>query len=122
MTGDRVRRDGARWGVRTIRPGARVRWCGRWFRLDDRPANVSVSEYEKLSPKERGRPEADPDCKRPAYDGRLDGLKGLFFTYGQHHERSKNHVWLHSIVGVEWPGPACVGGYFVWDTFKLEDA
>ena len=104
--------DGSWWAERVIRPGGRVLFRRRWFRLEDGP--LSVAEYAALphEKKQRGN--------RPMYDGRMDGLRGLFYTYGNHHEGSRDHVYLHSIVGAEWPGPACVEGYFVWETFGLE--
>jgi hypothetical protein len=113
--GDWVRRsDNARWGVRTIRPDGRVRWLGRWFKVED--GTLSVEEYSTLP--RQGRTYAN----RPRYDGRMDGARGLFYTYGDHHAGSRDHVYLHSIVGAEWPGPSCVDGFFVWETFALEPA
>lgn len=108
---DRVRKDGARWGERRIRPGGRVRWLGRDFVLEDGP--IPRDEYE------RADRDAQRQGPRPRYDGTMDGMLGLFYTYGSHHEASKDHVYLHSIVGAPWPGPECVAGYFVWDTFAL---
>ena len=96
---DRVRKsDNARWGMRKIRPGGRVRWCGRWYALDTSREGT------------------------PKYDGRMDGMRGLFYTYGDLHEASKDHVYLHSVPSEPWPGPACVDGFFVWETFALADS
>lgn len=119
MTGDRVRRDGARWGIRVIRPGGVVVWLGRKYKLDDSPADLSVEEFSRLPMDERCsnfRPE-EKHC--PRYDGSMDGSKGLFYTYGDHHEASKTHVYLHSIPVDPWPGRQCVAGVFVWTDFEV---
>lgn len=84
---------------------------GRWYRLVDGPVPRAGYEALGLAIASRG--------PLPKYDGSMDGRVGLFYTYGDHHERSRNHVWLHS-VDDEYPGPACVGGVFVWETFALE--
>lgn len=111
---DRLSKDGSRWGARTIREGGRVFWEGRWFRLVD--GDLSLDAYRQLSLTDRAQ-----NANKPKYDGRMDGVRGLFYNYGRHHELSRNHVWLHSIVPDQpWPGPSCVDGVFHWETFALE--
>jgi hypothetical protein len=104
------RLDGARRGLRVIRKGGRVRWCGRWYRLEDGP--LTIAEYAALPSQER------TGDKRPRYDGRMDGKIGHFYTYGRHFAEDK--VFLHSIGGEPWPGSTCVEGSFCWDTFVPE--
>lgn len=98
-------------GLRRIRPGGRVRWLGRWFALES--GSVPVAQYAALPLEEKAKHE-----NSPAYDGRMDGRVGLFYTYGNHHEGSKTHIYLHNVEN-EWPGPSCVGGVFHWETFRL---
>lgn len=106
-------------GIRTIRPGGEVVWMGRRYRLDDSPADVSVAEYSAIPFERRGRLEEDGTKHCPRYDGSMDGALGLFYTYGDHHEGSKTHIYLHSIPSDPWPGRQCVAGVFVWDTFAM---
>lgn len=111
--GDRIRVGGARMGKRKIRPGCRVRWCGAWYRLVD--GEMTLSEHERMSHDERAH------CgRKPRYDGRMDGMVGLFYDYGPGHDPEKRHVWLHSIIGEPWPGPSCINGVFAWETFERE--
>lgn len=111
--GDRVTRNNARFGERLIRPGGRVLWLGRYFVPED--GELPVSDFEALPAEDRVKWE-----NQAKYDGRLDGLKALFYTYGDHHEASKNHIYLYS-VGDEWPGPSCIRGVFCWETWRLEE-
>lgn len=98
-----------------MRPGGRVRWRGRWYRLVDGPMPArDYEQYGSVSDRAMLR-------VKPAYDGRMDGMRGMFYTYGTHHEASKNHVYLHSIPSEPWPGTTCVGGVFVWNTFRAEE-
>lgn len=90
--------------------GGRVRWVGRWYRL--KIGGLSLEDYEHLPQYERTW------SQPPKYDGRMDGSIGLFYDYGPSHPM--NAVFLHSIVGAEWPGPACVSGVFCWETFEVE--
>lgn len=107
----------SRWGVRTIRPGGRVKWMGRQYVLED--GQMPVEEYIRRFGHRSIRERQPMHDDRPKYDGRMDGMKALLYTYGNHHEGSKTHVYLHSIEGAEWPGPNCVAGYFVWDSFVV---
>lgn len=107
--GDWKRSDGSRLGERTIQPGGRVRWRGRWFRLHDGP--TALEEYKHIAFKDRSV------APRPRYDGRMDGLRGLFYAYSDDYAWAKDSIHLHHIIGEEWPGPHCVAGVFVWDTF-----
>lgn len=121
--GDRTRKNGSHWGERLIRPGGRVKWHGRWYVLDDSPANVSPEEYEAMPQRHSAR--SMDLC--PRYDGRMDGRRGLFYDYGPDPYGNGSEgpltqaVWLHN-VDDEWPGPACVGGMFVWERFSLAEA
>lgn len=113
---DRVRFDGSRFGERLIRKDARVLWRRAWYRLVDGP--TPLDEYAKVTLVPRSH------SPLPRYDGRLDGLRGLFYTYGDISTKGntalEGRIWLHSIVGAEWPGPACVNGVFCWETFAKE--
>lgn len=109
---DRVDVNNARWGERLVRPGGRVRWLGRWFVPED--GALSEAEFLRLPMDQRVR------AGGLKYDGRIDGKRALFYTYGNLHEASKTHIYLHS-VGDEWPGLSCIGGVFCWETFCLDE-
>jgi len=47
------------------------------------------------------------------YDGRLDGMKLLFARYPTGAEWTP-FVFLWGDHNDEWPGPACVDGFFPW--------
>ncbi len=103
--GDWIRADGSRFGARTIRDG-RIKWLGADYRV---------------APVQRSHPEYGPDWQSdPEYDGRLDGLRALFYTYppGTH----DGTVFLHSFGPTygddEWPSPNCIDGYFVWEHWE----
>lgn len=105
--GDHVNRDGGRWGERTIRNG-KIRWLGDYYA----PA-----------------PDTPSPCDQPGfvalgeYAGQLDGLRGVFYTYGniEHFPALKDKVFLHSF-NDEWPGPNCIDGYIRWETWvKVND-
>lgn len=103
--------------MRVIHAGGRVKWLGRWYQVED--GTLSVSEYEaRFGLRAGNRQPMHSDC--PRYDGRMDGKLGLFYTYGRHHAASLDHVYFHSMADREWPGPNCIGGYFVWESFRLE--
>lgn len=80
---------------------------------------MSVDEFERtFGGTDRTRQPYRKDD--PKYDGRMDGMKACFHTYGDHHERSKTHIYLHSVEGAEWPGPNCIASYFVWESYAVE--
>lgn len=98
--GDSVRKDGGRWGVRTIKNGT-IRWCHDTY---------------KVAPIQRDFPDRGPEWQsEPEYDGRLDGLRALFYTYRTGIHEGK--VFLHSFGG-DWPGPNCIDGYFHWERWE----
>ena len=107
--GDSVRKDGGRWGVRTIHDG-KIKWLGRTFEVvpvqRERVDGITGRQYES----------------DPPYDGRLDGLRALFYTYGGGWHADK--VFLHSFGSGEddWPGPNCIDGYFVWEQWEPVNA
>ena len=80
---------------------------------------MPIEEYQRIFDRtERTRQPMHADA--PKYDGRMDGMKAHFYTYGDHHEGSKTHIYFHSVDGVDWwPGPNCIAGYFVWDSYVL---
>ena len=86
--------DGSRWGERVIKRGS-VIWLGRTMSLDT----------------------SREGC--PQYDGRLDGLRGPFYAYGRM-QTDPDAVYLHSIIGAEWPGPQCVDGVFCWNGWRAK--
>jgi len=90
-----TRRDGSQWGVRTIRNGT-VRFAGKVYRV----APITPTELP--------------------YDGRLDGKRALFYTYGNYASLTDS-IFLHSF-GDEWPGPNCINGYFVWHRWREYEA
>lgn len=94
----RTRADGSRWAERVIRDGT-VRFSGRRYR-------VAVRQQPDLN-----------GFVEPAYDGRLDGRRALFYSYGPTFPSLADRVFLHSF-GDEWPGPNCVDGYFVWTDWR----
>ena len=63
----------------------------------------------------------EPDCngfQEPPYDGRLDGLRGLFYSHGESFPHLINNIYLHSF-GYEYPGPNCIDGHFVWEKWEV---
>jgi hypothetical protein len=113
--GDHVRYDGGRWGWRIIRPGGRIRWCGSDYRVTARDGAVAIgsTEYETHKTDQRGWPHGLTGVD-VLYDGRLDGMCGLFYTYGDYAALADS-VFLHSIRGYEGAmlgGPECVDGVF----------
>lgn len=93
--------DGA-WAERTIRNGA-IRFYGKTYRVCPRP---------------------EPDCngfQEPAYDGRLDGKRALFYSYSRLAQK-EDSVYLHSFRPFDPESdvaePNVIGGYIVWERWK----
>lgn len=104
--GDRVRKDMGRWGWRTIKNG-RIRWMGEDYEVDDRGATKTVEDVAKL-------PFAEQTRHHVKYDGRLEGERMLFYTYGTRAREQSAFVDAHVFLwgNEDWPGPHCVDGIF----------
>lgn len=62
----------------------------------------------------------------PVYDGRLDGRRAWFHHYGDYKPLA-DCVFLTGFpdaraeFGMEWPGPNCIDGKFVWERWRIVD-
>lgn len=103
--------DGCAWAARSIRAGT-VRFYGKVYR---------VSPTQRTPPVGMVGREWQSD---PPYDGRLDGKRALFYSYHPEHASLADSIFLHSFPnpdaedGMDWPGPNCIDGYFIWERWR----
>lgn len=98
-----------RWEERLIRKGGRVKFAGHWYRVAPTQRHALASY-----------------ASDPPYDGRLDGKRAVFYSYGPSAPALLDSIFLHSFPnpeaedGIEWPGPNCVDGVFRWEHWRQE--